>query len=257
MAVDRIDYDDLAASYDQRYAVNPLAGVREALLALVHRLAPDSALEVGCGSGYWLRHLAPSISHLFGLDVSLGMLRETTRSGSGSSLVCADGGLLPFAAGGLDLIFCVNVLHHLDSPAEFISRSHEILRPHGALAVIALDPHRPDHHWYRYDYFPGSYEKDLERFAPEQQVRDWMLVAGFRRLESLVAERIQRSYRGREVLDDYFLRKSSGSHMASLEDGEHTAGMERLRSALGAGGAGDARRFSVDLSLIMIVGWAS
>jgi SAM-dependent methyltransferase len=53
-----LNYDSIAASYDRRYLVNDYSGVGDALLAFVGRDLRGRVLEVGCGTGHWLRLLA-------------------------------------------------------------------------------------------------------------------------------------------------------------------------------------------------------
>ena len=70
-----VDYDLLAPAYEGRYRVDPLQGISDALVNLGQRCGAERGLEVGCGTGHWLRELRPHVRDLYGVDASLGMLR--------------------------------------------------------------------------------------------------------------------------------------------------------------------------------------
>jgi len=69
----RVDHDQIAPTYDARYTSGLYDGVLEALRALVLLKKPDSVLEVGCGTGYWLAALRTVSPRIYGLDYSLEM----------------------------------------------------------------------------------------------------------------------------------------------------------------------------------------
>src|SRR5258708_39756802 len=52
-----VDYDHIAKTYDRRYQENDYSGVEAALMAFVGERADQHILEVGCGTGHWLRLL--------------------------------------------------------------------------------------------------------------------------------------------------------------------------------------------------------
>jgi SAM-dependent methyltransferase len=263
-----VDYDQLASVYHQRYKVNRLEGVAALLRGLVLELNAHRVLEVGCGTGRWLAELTPLAAHVIGLDSSAGMLRQaqaldasgsTRTNAARASLVCVRGqaGELPFSTACLDLVFCVNALHHFPEPARFVAEARRLLRPGGALAVIALDPHNWRDNWYVYDYFPGTRETDLARFPSAGRLLDWMAGAGFERATWQLAERIDQTLVGREVWQDHFLKKEGTSQLALLSDEAYRAGLARLEAALEAAAArGETLKFSAGLRLGAVVGYA-
>src|SRR5580700_6727989 len=104
-----VNYDQIAATYDARFAPGLYDGVLAALRALVTAKKPFRTLEVGCGTGYWLSALRDLVPHLYGLDYSFEMLHkahEQTLSG----LVRATADILPFSDAAFDLIFCINAI---------------------------------------------------------------------------------------------------------------------------------------------------
>jgi SAM-dependent methyltransferase len=227
-------------------------------VSLARELNAERILEVGCGTGRWLADLRPVTEDLYGLDLSAGMLHRAGRRDEGLGLVRGRAGRLPWPACCFDLLYCVNAIHHFDSQKGFVLEARRLLRPGGALAVIGTDPRRLRDRWYVYQYFDGTFEADLNRFPSWGLVLDWMATAGFARAEWRSVERIEDRKRGREVLDDPFLRKDSASQLALLSDEQYAAGLRRIRSAVAAAEeAGETLIFPVDILRRMLVGWVS
>lgn len=53
-----VNYDSIATGFDRRYLENDYSGVESALRVFVGRKSTGRALEVGCGTGHWLRLLS-------------------------------------------------------------------------------------------------------------------------------------------------------------------------------------------------------
>lgn len=267
-----VDYDRLASTYNQRFGESDdRSGTTEALLNVVHELGAalgraPRVLEVGCGTGKWLADLSPASPGLFGLDLSMGMLRQARRQQVSLSLSRGQAERLPFPARSFDLVYCVNAIHHFDRPAAFVSEACRLLRPGGRLAVIGMDPHGRRESWYVYRYFEGVYETDLRRFPSWAQIAGWMSATGccptsawgIRQglaVECRVVDRIWSPKTGRAVLDDPFLRQESCSQLVLLSREAYQAGLRRIEAALDeAEAAGETLVFPVDTPLAMISG---
>jgi SAM-dependent methyltransferase len=251
----RVDYDAIAPHYDARYGVNALPGIA----GLLRQTAAEAgglarALEVGCGTGYWLGVLAGHTRQITGLDLSAGMLRRAQAQAPGSGLAHGQAGELPFAGASFDLLICINALHHFPDKRAFIAESLRVLRPGGTWLNVGLDPHAGRDRWYLYDYFPGTLEADRQRFPSAGTLVDWVKAAGFERAAWLTAERISSVQRGRAVLDDPFLKKHGTSQLALLSDDAYQAGLARLtREVTAAEAAGQAPEFVSELWMSGVV----
>ena len=69
-----VEYDQVAKTYDRRYRENDYSGVEAALMTFIGEQFDQRVLEVGCGTGHWLRILDGSRGHVIGLDASAQML---------------------------------------------------------------------------------------------------------------------------------------------------------------------------------------
>ena len=249
-----MNYDQVAPTYDRRFAyyAGPRQGVGAALLRLARDVRAERILEVGCGTGHWLRILRSVAHRTYGVDLSLGMLMQA-RASTVSALVRAHANGLPFRCGTFDFVFCVNALHHFDDAAGFVRDARSLLRPGGVLSVIGMNPHAGRDRWYLYEYFPGTYEADLRRYPSSDVLTDWMIAAGFDGIRWQVAERLVDTRIGRDILDEPMLRKNATSQLTLLTDGEYEAGLARIRAAVAESEArGEERAFPVDISLAMV-----
>jgi SAM-dependent methyltransferase len=243
----RVNYDELASAYDARYAADELAGIGEALRAVVKQTRAERVLEVGCGTGRWLSELAPHTQFVAGVDRSVRMLALAAAKLNAGNLVNADANALPFPSGCFDLVFAVNAIHHFADARGFIPGAANLLAPGGALAIVGIDP-RLIRRRYFYACFEGSYESDLQRFPAVGDIVNWMAAAGFSRIEYRIADRYQRIFRGAAVRSDPFLKKNSNSLLAMLSDADYEGGLRRIEDAI----ARDAE-FVSDIAFPLVV----
>ncbi|MEW5870829.1 MAG: class I SAM-dependent methyltransferase [Chloroflexota bacterium] len=232
MSKPRLDYNQIANQYNQRYTLREADPKETALKDVLLGLGAAQVLEVGCGTGHWLELLAPQAGGVFGLDASPGMLRQARQRAAPLALMQGRAERLPLKNGALGLVFCLNALHHFDDPQAYITEVYRVLAPGGALAVIGSDLYARRDQWYIYQYFPGTHETDLKRFPPWEQVMDWMQQAGFQGIDCRLVETISKSWVGHEVLQDPFLQKHMVSQLALLSDEAYQAGLQRLQDDL-------------------------
>jgi SAM-dependent methyltransferase len=252
----RVNYDQIAPTYDKRYVADELSNTAKALLALAESISAERVLEVGCGTAHWLAHLDTIADQLHGLDFSPGMLGQAQQREQALRLVHGRAGQLPYAGTYFDLVYCVNAIHHFQQKASYVSEARRLLRPGGALAIIGMDPKTSGDEWYIYDYFEGTLETDLARFPSWGTVMDWMLKAGFEWIELRPVERIFELTVGRAILDNPFLQKDSCSQLALLSEREYATGLQRIETALAAAeAAGETITFPSEITLEMLIGW--
>ncbi len=246
-----LDYDRVADAYHRRYVQSPMPGVARALSDLADSHGARRILEVGCGTGRWLESLQAPGRWLAGLDPSRGMLFQARARLPRVPLIQAVAEAPPLAPASFDLIFLVNVLHHLTDPARFFRAARRMLAPGGALALVGADIHAADYAWYIYDYFPGVREMDEARFPSWAQARAWMQEAGFGQISSRVVHVTDVTFVGEEVFGDAFLAKNGTSQLAMVSDDAYRAGIERIRAAIDAH---PLALFHTHIEMVMLVG---
>jgi len=255
MTKPRVNYDQLAPTYDKRFADGRTERIGQALLDLAQKLNTSRILEVGCGTCHWLAQLHRVGSELYGLDLSTGMLNQAQGRRTGLSLVNGCARRLPFESDLFDLVFCVNAIHHFQDSRGFVTEATRVLRRGGVLAVVGNDPHSRKESWFAYRYFDGAYRTDLMRFPGWKTVREWMLEDGFEDIRWQEVERIVAPKYGRGVLEDPFLKKNSCSQLALLTEEAYRTGLERIEADLvEAEARGETLVFETDILTAMLAG---
>ena len=96
---------------------------------------PGLVLDVGCGSGVFLKMLAErGRKNIVGLDFALDAAYAATHR-SAVPAICGALSRAPFAAGSCAAITMFHVLEHLYEPARYLDAAHELLAADGRLIV--------------------------------------------------------------------------------------------------------------------------
>src|SRR5215204_3859969 len=169
-----VDYDPIAKTYDRRYQENDYSAVLAALMAFIGEQAGQHILEVGCGTGHWLRSLDGCETRVTGVDASARMLARARVQAPGAVLVQGEAERLPWTGESFDRVFCINALHHFRDKLAFLREAVRVLRPSGQLMTVGLDPHAGVDRWYVYEYFENVLESDRQRYSASSQIREWM-----------------------------------------------------------------------------------
>ena len=96
---------------------------------------PPRVMDLGCGAGDSVdlfRSADPSVSWV-GVDIEESP-EVATRTRTDAEFVSFDGRRLPFDDAGFDLVYCKQVLEHVDHPRELVTEAARVLRPGGHLA---------------------------------------------------------------------------------------------------------------------------
>lgn len=183
--------DTVARDYARKLQLFNAFAEPELRLAMRHlRLrSGQRVLDAGCGTGEalaWLARETGGDGLAIGVDLSIPHLRAC----HGSEAVQADLAQLPFGAGSLDAIWCVNTIHHVDDPLATLRDMLALLRDGGRIALGQTS------------------------FLPD------MYFAWDARLERLVNEAVRSHYRDRYRLDERSL-----ANVRSLVGMMRTAGL--------------------------------
>lgn len=106
-------------------------------------------LDVGCGGGLLLQHLAPLVASATGVEkdeISVGRARARLAGEANTLLVHCDFEQFVPDEDGYDLITFVASLHHMD-PRAALTRAARMLRPGGELLVVGLTANRSPLDW--------------------------------------------------------------------------------------------------------------
>lgn len=247
------DYTTIAPRYDQRYMMVDYRGIEEALLEFVDPTKEVDVLEVGCGTGHWLRFLEHGQGRRVGIDPSHEMLSLAHARAGGPLVVSARAEALPWADQSFDRLFCINAFHHFRDQNRFLRDAHRVLRPGGWLLTVGLDPHVTPLRWWVYDYFEGTMETDRARYPPSSEIRAAMSRGGFAHCATMPAQRFSQELSVREAEARGYLHRTFTSQLSLLSDRQFEEGLSRLRGA-GATAESPEPRLRSDFILYATVG---
>jgi ArsR family transcriptional regulator len=123
-------------------------GARSSLLGLMGLVDEEWVVgDLGCGTGYLTRLLAPFVRRVIGVDVSGAMLEHARAQTSALANVELRSGeleRLPIEDAALDAAMLALVLHNVADPSAVIREAVRALRAGGRLLVLDMMPHNRD-----------------------------------------------------------------------------------------------------------------
>jgi 2-polyprenyl-3-methyl-5-hydroxy-6-metoxy-1,4-benzoquinol methylase len=134
-------YDQWAEEYDD---ADPTTLLDEPfLLSMLKLFDGCRVLDIGCGTGRYVRQAAQPGVTVVGVDLSRAMLARARRGitpEASVSWVQASVADLPFSQGAFDRVISGLVLDHVDDLHGFFLQVAETLRPGGRLIMSAIHP---------------------------------------------------------------------------------------------------------------------
>ena len=139
--VTKAGYDRWAASYDDK---DPSTLLDEPFLSEHLQPFPGCRiLDIGCGTGRYLRCVASADCRIIGVDLSRNMLAKARQSLGASTDVCfvqASARALPFTSSSFDRVMSGLVVDHLASAEQLFDEIARLLTPNGHAVVAAVHP---------------------------------------------------------------------------------------------------------------------
>jgi SAM-dependent methyltransferase len=180
-----IGYDQLAADYARHRRVHP-----EVLRCLLGALQPTwKVLEVGCGTANYLLAVRERAGcPCWGVDPSAEMLAQAAARSGDVRLARGAAEALPFPDAFFDLVFSVDVIHHVGDRGRFFREASRVLRPGGVVCTVTDSEWVIRHRRPLAAYFPETVAADLARYPRLEDLRADMRDAGLVAAEERTVE---------------------------------------------------------------------
>jgi len=204
-------------------------------------------LDVGCGTGTFLKAVAGKLGSVKGLEYNDGMLEQARRNVPGVTLVQGSADKLPFDSASFDVVTVNQVVHHF--PAEdnyaFLQRVcaevSRVLRPGGCVVISTSAPEQQRDGFWWLSLFPQSSEAVCGRFPPIPDFISFLRSSGLeinangvsKPSRTLMAEHNYLDKYGSDLLkmaEDPAYRAGDSSWAMAEASGELPAGIEKLRT---------------------------
>jgi len=223
-----IDYDEIAAGYARHRRVHP--GVLEALVAASGVGAASRVLEVGCGTGNYVTALQQATgAACWGLDPAKQMLSMAGETPGKVVLQRGGAEVLDFPDDNFDLVFSVDVIHHVGDRAAYFREAYRVLKATGRVCTVTDSEWIIRHRQPLATYFPETVEADLGRYPPVAELRQAMEQAGF---GGLAEHTVEMSY---DLVDAQPYRDRAFSCLHLISDEAFHRGMQRMERDLRTG----------------------
>ncbi|GIW04607.1 MAG: hypothetical protein KatS3mg059_1227 [Thermomicrobiales bacterium] len=218
-----VTFDDYAADYARHRRVHP--GVFEALESSLAHAA--RVLDVGCGTGNYaiaLRHRC-DIS-VVGIDPSKSMLEQAAERSRDVHWICGRAEVLPFAAQSFDLIFSVDVVHHIRDRLAAFREARRVLRPGGWCCTVTDSEEDIVRREPLSRYFPATVPVELARYPRVATIEQELATAGF---NDIRREHVEHPF---VVTDVEPYRSRVFSSLRLIADEQVEAGVRRMEADL-------------------------
>lgn len=220
-----INYDSLAPIYVQHR--EPHSRVVEHLIEIGKIGVSSTVLEVGCGTGNYLTALHNLCGCTGkGIDPSTEMLAWASKLSSGINFKAGRAEQLDFPENTFDLVFSVDVIHHVENRQSFFQEAYRVTKVGGQICTVTESTEMIRRRAPLAVYFPETIERDLARYPTIPEIRGYMAQAGFTRLSEV---KVELAYSLTE-LKPFHARAFSCLHLITEE--AFRRGIRRMEQAL-------------------------
>jgi ubiquinone/menaquinone biosynthesis C-methylase UbiE len=133
-------YDRVARIYDLRYDTSRGRIYHWHICRHMLEWLPRGGhlLDLGCGTGLFMRRYGENGGTAVGLDISRGMVEAAREQGDWFDYLVGTAEVLPFRDRTFDAVSCMLAFSYLENPLGMLREAYRVLRPGGAIAVSTL-----------------------------------------------------------------------------------------------------------------------
>ncbi len=223
-----IDYDQIAAEYARHRRVHPK--VLKDLISTGRVGQASQVLEVGCGTGNYVRTLERLTGCAgWGVDPSAEMLAQARQLGNRSLFLVGRAEQLGVAAERFDLVFSVDVIHHVQNRPQSVSEAYRVLRPGGKVCTVTDSAWIIRHRVPLATHFPDTVPLERARYPRIADLRQAMQRTGFHAIQ---ATHVEFAY---SLTDIQAYRDRAFSALHLIPEDAFRRGMRRLEEDAGRG----------------------
>ena len=223
-----LDYNAVAADYARNRDLH--AEVLKRLLATGRIGAAQRVLELGCGTGNYSSAIRSLIGcWCWGLDRSAAMISRAKPRPASPTIQLGDAQRLSYKSLAFDLVFSVDVIHHVERHLAYYREAHRVLKFGGKLCSVTDSAWIIRHRQPLATYFPETVEAELRRYPSIAHLQVLMKQVGY---ERIFAEMVELKF---ELSDIRPYQDKAFSALHLIPDSAHQRGIERMAHDLRSG----------------------
>jgi SAM-dependent methyltransferase len=223
-----INYDRIAVEYAKHREVHP--EVLKRLILDGGISASSRILDVGCGTGnYIIAVWDITGATSWGIDPSEKMLEVARNTCQAVEFYVGHSGELPFERETLDLVYSVDVIHHIGDRRAYFAEAMRVLKPNGRLCTVTDSEEIIRNRSPLSVYFPESVSIELKRYPRISILTAEMESAG---LTEISSETVDFAYELEEI---QAYRDKAFSALYLISDEAFHRGLDRMEQALKSG----------------------
>ncbi len=127
--------------------------------------AGGEILDIGCSSGGFLSTMKGPTWKLYGIEMEESTA-DRARSTTGAEVFVGDAVAAPYLPGSFDVITCFDVLEHVYSPREFLTKVLEWLKPGGIFYAMMPNIDSWEARFFGTHWFGLELPRHLTHFSP-------------------------------------------------------------------------------------------
>jgi ubiquinone/menaquinone biosynthesis C-methylase UbiE len=223
--VNDLDYNWLAEEYARNRQLHP--GVLQALIDGGGPTAASCVLEVGFGTGNYIFAIQQATDcTCWGIDPSEQMLARARQRGALVTFGQGSAEEMEFPAASFDLVFSVDVIHHVADRPSYFREAVRVLRPGGSLCTVTDSPEDIRRRRPLSNYFPETVAIEMSRYPTIEALRPELTRAGFRHSRE---QQVELAY---QLTDNGPYRDRAYSALHLIQSVDYERGLARLAADL-------------------------
>jgi ubiquinone/menaquinone biosynthesis C-methylase UbiE len=180
-------YAEIAPDYARHRRVHP--EVFRQLVATAPIQASTRLLEAGCGTGNYICALSEAVScPCWAVDPSEQMLAQARPRSSTVQFLRGQAEQLEFSSAFFDVVFSVDVVHHIGDRRRAFAEAWRVVRPGGRLCIVTDSEEILRTRQPQSKYFPETVAVELARYPSIPTLRGELAEAGFGQLTEAEVE---------------------------------------------------------------------